>query len=193
MNPAAVKEATSNFALHLPSITGDVFSVPSELIWPLLVTAIPLGIFNFTEILNNVESAAVGGDSYNLRAVLAADGVGAIVGALLGSPFPPAVYIGHPGWKAMGGRIGYSLATGIAMAIVCFGLTALLLSIIPLVAIVPILLFIGLVIGAQAFRVAETSCTRHYSGAGAEYCGVGENAGRWRTECGGSKHGESAC
>jgi AGZA family xanthine/uracil permease-like MFS transporter len=100
-----------------------------------------------------VESAAVGGDSYNLRAVLAADGVGAIVGALLGSPFPPAVYIGHPGWKAMGGRIGYSLATGIAMAIVCFlGLTALLLSIIPLVAIVPILLFIGLVIGAQAFR-----------------------------------------
>jgi hypothetical protein len=83
MNPAAVKEATGNFALHLPSITGDVFSVPSELVWPLLVTAIPLGIFNFTEILNNVESAAVGGDSYNLRAVLAADGVGAIVGALL--------------------------------------------------------------------------------------------------------------
>jgi len=155
MNPAAVKEATGNFALHLPSLTGDVFSVPSELVWPLLVTAIPLGIFNFTEILNNVESAAVGGDSYNLRAVLAADGVGAIVGALLGSPFPPAVYIGHPGWKAMGGRIGYSLATGIAMAIVCFlGLTALLLSIIPLVAIVPILLFIGLVIGAQAFQVS---------------------------------------
>lgn len=155
MNPAAVKEATGNFALHLPSLTGDVFSVPSELVWPLLVTAIPLGIFNFTEILNNVESAAVGGDSYNLRAVLAADGVGAIVGALLGSPFPPAVYIGHPGWKAMGGRIGYSLATGICMAIVCFlGLTALLLSIIPLVAIVPILLFIGLVIGAQAFQVS---------------------------------------
>lgn len=155
MNPAAVKEATGNFALHLPSLTADVFSVPSELVWPLLVTAIPLGIFNFTEILNNVESAAVGGDSYNLRAVLAADGVGAIVGALLGSPFPPAVYIGHPGWKAMGGRIGYSLATGICMAIVCFlGLTALLLSIIPLVAIVPILLFIGLVIGAQAFQVS---------------------------------------
>ncbi len=87
--------------------------------------------------------------------MLAADGVGAIVGALLGSPFPPAVYIGHPGWKAMGGRIGYSLATGICMAIVCFlGLTALLLSIIPLVAIVPILLFIGLVIGAQAFQVS---------------------------------------
>lgn len=41
------------------------------------------------------------------------------------------------------------------MALVYFlGLTALLLSIIPLVAIVPILLFIGLVIGTQAFQVS---------------------------------------
>ena len=55
----------------------------------------------------------------------------------------------------MGGRIGYSLATGVGVAILCFlGLTALLLSVIPLVAIVPILLFIGLVIGAQAFQAS---------------------------------------
>ena len=74
---------------------------------------------------------------------------------MLGSPFPPAVYIGHPGWKAVGGRIGYSLATGVAIALVCFlGLTALLLAVIPLVAILPILLYIGLVIGAQAFQAS---------------------------------------
>jgi len=130
-----------------------------EMVWPLLVTAIPLGIFNFTEAINNIESAAAGGDEYNLRAVLCADGAGAILGSLLGSPFPPAVYIGHPGWKAMGGRIGYSVATGLGVALMCFfGLTAFLLSVIPLVAIVPILLFIGLVIGAQAF---QTSPKRH--------------------------------
>jgi AGZA family xanthine/uracil permease-like MFS transporter len=65
------------------------------------------------------------------------------------------VYIGHPGWKAVGGRIGYSLATGVAIALVCFlGLTALLLAVIPLVAILPILLYIGLVIGAQAFQAS---------------------------------------
>jgi len=76
---------------------------------------------------------------------------------MLGSPFPPAVYIGHPGWKAVGGRIGYSLATGVAIALVCFlGLTALLLALIPLVAILPILLYIGLVIGAQAFQASPT-------------------------------------
>src|ERR1700750_1885351 len=78
---------------------------------------------------------------------------------MLGSPFPPAVYIGHPGWKAVGGRIGYSLATGVVIGLVCFlGLTALLLAVIPLVAILPILLFIGLVIGAQSF---QTTPARH--------------------------------
>ena len=34
-----------------------------------------------------------------------------------GQPFINAVYIGHPGWKAMGGRIGYSAATGIMVII----------------------------------------------------------------------------
>ena len=155
MNPGLVTASLEQFAIHFPSFSFDVLSVPSELVWPLLVSAIPLGILNFTEILNNVESANAAGDKYNLRLVMAADGIGAIVGGFLGSPFPPAVYIGHPGWKAMGGRIGYSMVTGIAMAILCIlGLTSLLLSIIPLVAIIPILLFIGLVIGAQAFQVS---------------------------------------
>ena len=105
--------------------------------------------------MNNVESAAAAGDNYSLRPILLADGIGAMLGSFLGSPFPPAVYIGHPGWKAVGGRIGYSVATGACVALVCFlGLAALLLAIIPLVAILPILLYIGLVIGAQAFQVS---------------------------------------
>ena len=47
------------------------------------------------------------------------------------------------------------LATGVVIALVCFlGLTALLLAVVPLVAILPILLYIGLVIGAQAFTAS---------------------------------------
>ena len=85
--------------------------------------------------------------------------VGAVVGSFLGSPFPPAVYIGHPGWKAVGGRIGYSLATGVVVALICFiGLVGLFLAVIPIAALLPILLFIGLVIGAQAF---QTTPARH--------------------------------
>jgi AGZA family xanthine/uracil permease-like MFS transporter len=154
MQPTAVGESLAQFGLRLPVLSDDVVKGLGD-IWPLLATAIPLGVYNFTEAMNNVESAAAAGDNYNLRHILLADGVGAVVGSGLGSPFPPAVYIGHPGWKAVGGRIGYSLATGVVIALVSFlGLTALLLAIIPLVAILPILLFIGLVIGAQAFQAS---------------------------------------
>src|SRR5436190_12398530 len=154
MQPAAVVKSFEQFGLRVPLFSTDVWEGLSQ-VAPLLVTAIPLGIYNFTEAMNNVESASAAGDNYNLRKVLLADGLGAIVGSMLGSPFPPAVYIGHPGWKAVGGRIGYSLATGVAIALVCFlGLTALLLALIPLVAILPILLYIGLVIGAQAFQAS---------------------------------------
>ena len=120
---------------------------------PLLATAIPLGIYNFTEGMTNVESASVAGDDYDLRAILGADGLGALVGACLGCPFPPAVYIGHPGWKAAGGRTTYSLASGVFIALMCFlGMFGLLGALLPMPAIVPILLYIGLLIGAQAFQ-----------------------------------------
>jgi AGZA family xanthine/uracil permease-like MFS transporter len=154
MKAKAVADSFGQFGLHLPLPSAEVFTGLAN-VAPLLATAIPLGIYNFTEAMNNVESAAAAGDNYNLRKILVADGVGAIAGAILGSPFPPAVYIGHPGWKAVGGRIGYSLATGVVIALVCFlGLTALLLAVVPLVAILPILLYIGLVIGAQAFQAS---------------------------------------
>ena len=156
MQAAAVGKSMEQFGLRVPVFSADVWQGLAQ-VAPLLVTAIPLGIYNFTEAMNNVESASAAGDNYNLRKVLLADGLGAIVGSMLGSPFPPAVYIGHPGWKAVGGRIGYSLATGVAIALVCFlGLTALLLAVIPLVAILPILLYIGLVIGAQAFQASPS-------------------------------------
>ena len=158
LSSAAVGDSFAQFGIHLPTFGADFLSKLSD-VFPLLATAIPLGIYNFTEGMNNVESAAAAGDSYNLRHILLADGIGAVVGSFLGSPFPPAVYIGHPGWKAVGGRIGYSLATGIVIALICFlGLVGLFLAVIPIQALVPILLFIGLVIGAQAF---QTTPARH--------------------------------
>jgi AGZA family xanthine/uracil permease-like MFS transporter len=158
MDPHLLGAALAKFGLHPPLPSANFLHGLAN-IGPLLVVAVPLGIYNFTEGMNNVESAAAAGDEFNLRSVLLADGIGAIAGAVLGSPFPPAVYIGHPGWKAVGGRIGYSLATGLVIAAVCFlGLTALLLAVVPLVVILPILLYIGLVIGAQAF---EATPARH--------------------------------
>lgn len=153
MSVDSVSDSAEAIAVGLPTLNIDLLFDGLEGISPLLATAIPLGIYNFTEAMSNVESAAAAGDRYNLRSVLLADGAGAIVGAGLGSPFPPAVYVGHPGWKAAGGRMGYSLATGVVIFLLClFGLFPLLGAILPTPAIVPILLYIGLVIGAQAFR-----------------------------------------
>jgi len=53
----------------------------------------------------------------------------------------------------MGGRIGYSAATGLMVIVLSwFGVIAVMSSLIPLVAISPILLYIGMLIGAQAFQ-----------------------------------------
>ena len=110
------------------------------------------------EAIDNVESAAVAGDNYPTTRVLTADGVVSLIGALMGNPFINAVYIGHPGWKAMGGRIGYSAATGIMVILLCwFGVISLMLALIPSVAILPILLYIGMLIGSQAFQETPTA------------------------------------
>jgi AGZA family xanthine/uracil permease-like MFS transporter len=53
----------------------------------------------------------------------------------------------------MGGRIGYSAGAGVMVILLCwFGTISLMLALIPSVAILPILLYIGMLIGSQAFQ-----------------------------------------
>ena len=137
--------------MPLPAF-GTVFS-GFEFLGIILVTAIPFGIYDLVEAMDNVESAEAAGDAYPTTRVLTADGVVSLIGCLMGNPFINAVYIGHPGWKAMGGRIGYSAATGVMVIVLSwFGIIAVMSSLIPVVAISPILLYIGMLIGAQAFQ-----------------------------------------
>jgi AGZA family xanthine/uracil permease-like MFS transporter len=143
--------ASFGFSVPIPAI-GEVFS-GFEFLGIILVTAIPFGIYDLVEAMDNVESAEAAGDEYPTTRVLTADGVVSLIGCLMGNPFINAVYIGHPGWKAMGGRIGYSAATGIMVIVLSwFGIISVLLALVPVVAISPILLYIGMLIGAQAFQ-----------------------------------------
>ena len=121
-------------------------------------TTTPSGICYLVEAMDNVESAEAAGDAFPTTRVLSADGAVSLVGCLMGNPFINAVYIGHPGWKAMGGRIGYSAATGLAVLVVTWlGVVSVLLDLVPVVAISPILLYIGMLIGAQAFQETPKS------------------------------------
>jgi len=148
--------ANFGFSVPLPAV-GHVFS-GMEFLGIILVTAIPFGIYDLVEAMDNVESAAAAGDSFPTTRVLTADGAVSLVGCLMGNPFINAVYIGHPGWKAMGGRIGYSAATGVAVLLLaCLGIISVMMALIPVVAISPILLYIGMLIGAQAFQETPRS------------------------------------
>lgn len=151
-------DSVANFGFHIPlPVFGHVFG-GFEFLGILLVTAIPFGIYDLVEAIDNVESAAVAGDNFPTTRVLTADGVVSLIGCMMGNPFINAVYIGHPGWKAMGGRIGYSAATGVMVILLCWlGTISVMLALIPAVAIIPILLYIGMLIGSQAFQETPKS------------------------------------
>ena len=153
MSSAALGASVQNFGFHIPVPAFSHVFDGFQFLGTILVTAIPFGIYDLVEAMDNVESAAVAGDSYPTTRVLTADGVVSLIGCMMGNPFINAVYIGHPGWKAMGGRIGYSAATGFMVILLCwFGTISVISAIIPSIAILPILLYIGMLIGSQAFQ-----------------------------------------
>lgn len=143
------------FGLHLPRTTfGDmlVFLVNGQG-WKYFAVIFPMALFNLIGSLQNLESAEAAGDKFDTRSSLLVNGCGSIVAACLGNPFPTTIYIGHPGWKAMGARWGYSILNGGVITLLCLiGGVTLVLKVVPMEAMIGILLWIGLIITAQAFQ-----------------------------------------
>jgi len=140
-------------SLPRPAVGGLWEVIRSDQLVRHLSIIIPMGLLNVVGSLQNIESAEAGGDSYSTSASLSVNGIGSIIASLLGSCFPTTIYIGHPGWKAMGARSGYSLMNAIFIGLLCFSGSVLwVIRIIPLEAGIGILLWIGIVICAQAFQ-----------------------------------------
>ena len=143
------------FHLCLPqSSVFELFNfLGSPMGWKYFAVIFPMGLFNVIGSLQNLESAEAAGDRFETRPSLLANGIGTIAAACLGSAFPTTIYIGHPGWKAMGARWGYSIMNGAAITLLClFGGLTLVMQLIPIEATLGILLWIGLIISAQAFQ-----------------------------------------
>lgn len=118
-----------------------------------LSVIVPMGLFNVIGSLQNIESAKAGGDRYSTRASLSVNGIGTILAALFGSCFPTTIYIGHPGWKGLGARAGYSTLNGVVITAICLtGTLSFVHQLIPIEAGIAIVLWIGIVITAQAFQ-----------------------------------------
>lgn len=155
MDPTLLQSAREELGFYLPTFVGHrlLARLANPAQWlGLLSVIVPMGLFNLIGSLQNIESAEAGGDKYSTRSSLAANGIGTISAALFGSCFPTTIYIGHPGWKALGARAGYSTLNGIVVTLICLtGAISLINRLIPMESGIAIVLWIGIIITAQAF------------------------------------------
>ncbi|MEW4528597.1 NCS2 family permease [Maioricimonas sp. JC845] len=150
--PAAeLQSAGWRLPVYSGNVLMDVLRDPSS--WAgFLSVIVPMGLFNVIGSLQNIESAEASGDSYPTAPSMLANGIGTIVASLFGSCFPTTIYIGHPGWKGLGARAGYSTLNGLVIVLLSLGgLIGLVASVIPMEAGAAIVLWIGIIITAQAF------------------------------------------
>ena len=144
-----------NFAVAMPTFAGgslwEALTDPAFLNYFSVI--LPMGIFNVVGSLQNIESAEAAGDRFPTFSSLMVNGIGSVVAALFGSVFATTIYIGHPGWKRLGARSGYSALNGLFIAFLCLtGTIQGVLNLIPLEAGIGILLYIGIIIVAQSFQ-----------------------------------------
>ena len=145
----AVTLGTLGLALPLPTLAW-LDAVEATL--PYLPLAVPFALATVVGGIDNTESAIVAGDEYRARDILLTEAVATIAAGCCGGVIQNTPYIGHPAYKAMGARAGYTLATGLLIGVgAAVGVVAVLVRLLPEAAVAPILVFVGLQITAQAF------------------------------------------
>jgi AGZA family xanthine/uracil permease-like MFS transporter len=118
----------------------------------VLSVALPFALATVIGGIDNTESAIAAGDHYRTRDILLTEALATIVAGLAGGVIQNTPYVGHPAYKAMGARAGYTLATGLVIGLGAMaGVVSILVGLVPEAAVAPILIFVGLEITAQAF------------------------------------------
>lgn len=117
-----------------------------------LPLAIPFALITVIGGINVTESARVAGDDYKTRDVLLVEAAVTLLAGWTGGVAQSTPYIGHPAYKAMGARAGYTLAAGLFVGLGgALGLVQFVAQAVPAAAVAPILVFIGVEIVTQAF------------------------------------------
>lgn len=150
VHPVAVPEPSVLFALPIPSL-GFVTGMPIA-VREYLPLALPFAILTIVGGINVTESARQAGDDYRTRDILLVEALSTLVAGVCGGMSQTTPYIGHPAYKAMGGRAGYTLLTGLFVGLGgIFGYMAFMAALLPRPALAPVLFFIGLEITSQAY------------------------------------------
>lgn len=160
MDVGSVKTAAAQVGFNAPRFSGtglfEIIRSPYALKYLSII--MPMALFNVLGSLQNLESAEAAGDRYETVPSLAVNGIGTLLACFFGSCFPTTIYIGHPGWKGLGARAGYSVLNGVFFVVVAlFGCVRLITSIVPMEAGIAIVLWIGIVISAQAYQATPNA------------------------------------
>lgn len=116
---------------------------------PLLI---PFALLTVVGGINNTESARAAGDAYDVRSILLVEAIATLAAGLVGGVAQTTPYIGHPAYKDMGARSSYTLLAGLVIGLGgSFGVVTALLHWVPLAALAPVLVFVGIDITTQAF------------------------------------------
>ena len=125
-----------------------------------LPIVLPFALATVIGGIDCTESASAAGDDFDTGQIIGVDAFATIMAALCGGVIQTTPYIGHPAYKAMGGRAAYTLAAALFVGSAgLLGFFGYLYIVIPKPAVFPVLIFIGLEIAAQSF---SSTPTRHY-------------------------------
>lgn len=154
----ALSEAASNFGLYLPGAvlvsSGYFQNIMAGLVEAMKFLPLIL-VFSFGETVSNIqglEQARDLGDQYDVKESLIGVNVVSFLSALLGNPFSIGIWWGYPSWKEVKAGTSYQILHGLAyLVLTVTGIVALVTSVIPVGAVLPILVFIGLASTQSAF------------------------------------------
>lgn len=150
VHPVALPTAEMTLQLPIPT-TGFLTGMPIA-IREYLPLALPFAILTIVGGINVTESARIAGDDYKTRDILLTEAISTLIAGVCGGMSQTTPYIGHPAYKAMGGRAGYTLLTALFVGLGgILGYLAFMAALLPRPALAPILFFIGLEIVSQAY------------------------------------------
>ena len=142
----------ANFPFALPTPTLGFLEGFPIVVREYIPLALPFAILTVIGGIDVTESARVAGDEYKTRDILLVEAIATLVAGVFGGVSQTTPYIGHPAYKAMGGRAAYTLATGLVVGLGgVLGYIAFIADALPRAVLAPILVFIGLEIAGQSY------------------------------------------
>ena len=158
--PLAIEPAEALWPTEwLAAFTGRWLAAWNESL-AYLPIALPFALATVVGGIDCAESAAAAGDEFGTTSVIAVEAVATLAAAFCGGVIQTTPYIGHPAYKAMGARAGYTLGTALFVGSAgLIGYFGYFYVFVPKAVAFPILIFVGLEIASQSFHATPE---RHY-------------------------------